>query len=276
MHVSSQFCVSRGGVYIPAHMASAGAECMSPRWRLLEAIAASSTSAGDFTLADIPNQGARWDMVDSSVTTSAGNVTQVTDLVGSNHLVTETTESTEGSIAPDDISSDAALGSRRACQHNLGASEALESGSLSQGSPYTFWMIGTLDGVLSTFHPLMCTDSTAGVGGAFDNGSSQWALLNDTDGDVAGTVVTPVRNASVLLVWIFNGTSSEMWANGTDDSPSIPGTWGTPTCTRILIGYHPGSFSYGSFTWTVCGYTTDAMSSATIANLEQWRQDNAS
>jgi len=216
----------------------------------------------------------RWDMEDSTVTTSSGDVTGVSDLVGSDDLVTETVEP---SNAPADVASDPDLGGRRACQLVKSNDEAQETGAISAVSaPYTMWLIFTFDDTAGG--PLLATGAPDYVVGYGYPSLGRWEFETSAYGLAQGNVTNPSANTSYFVAFVCDDTSSEVYVNDVAQNITLPTYtkhFYTADLERFVIGYTDYLGTHTSLSWTAAGITDSAMGPTDRAAIEAWRAANA-
>lgn len=232
------------------------------------------SGGGGFDPVTIPNQLGRWDWTKSTITTSGGLVTQVSDLVGTKHLVGPY----YGVSGPEDIASDADLGTRAAkvlynpitptstayTVEDLGVATLGDTGSSTLACVCTIDSDWAYQGILAAY-----TSGGANVS-VSTNGAGKW-MIDDGINPYYESGTTMSLNTPYLIVFENNGTSSRLLVNGTVKISS-PGTFASTALDAIGLGYE-NNRAYQTFaTYAFAIATSDIMSAGDQAGLLEYAQ----
>lgn len=204
-----------------------------------------------------------WDM--EGTITAATDVTQVNDLIGTDHITVISGN------APLLVASDSDLGSRKAAQHDGANSEALEDAAISSVSqPFTTWLIFTHDSLSGTQEVFGGSDFGVIF---YDDATDRWEMDNNTDFRQIDTTLPAVDTAYLMIV-VWDATNEMVHINGV--SQSLSGTTaGATALTDFGIGVTFPVTNFGNISWTRGGVVDAAMSSGDRASLLAWAQANA-
>lgn len=221
-----------------------------------------------FTPAAVANQTARWDLEESTITTSGGEITVIGDLEGTSDLEGPW----NGVDQPDDVAADTRFTGRRACSlSNLVSIEDVGYDSLPDtGADSTFAMV-------LVFDALVAGDSVFEIGGTggtiscyigVDGGTHRWFVTDGTDEYSGGTVEI---DRPYLLVFESNGASSELKIDGASVIANSLLELGD--LNYLGIGYESlASAQGGQFAWTLAMVTSGIMSDPDQTALLAWAE----
>lgn len=212
-----------------------------------------------------------WDVDDASTATSAGEVTQVDDLVGSADLTDN------GGVYENPLytSSDTLLGGRAAAHIETtedADGRALYSTAPSVSQNFTFFIIARL--VDSLPYPIL-SDPDAGnvfVGAAEVSTVPRWSLTADGVSEIFTTNgVRATAGVHLIIVYVDDGAPT-IEVDGVVcalDDTAI----GTGGLSSVLIG--STAVDSPTWLWTMAGIVSGDMSSDDRANLRAWAVANA-
>lgn len=218
----------------------------------------------------IANQIARWDLALSTVSTTAGSINSISDLVGTNTLIAPWA----GLAKPTDTTTYANLNNRRACKHDYSIDvQDIGKDTLGDTGTFTFAMVFAFDSVTVNDSIFELADSGYASGYSFFVSAGPVFELRDSNSH-SYTGGTPAANTAYLLVFELNGVSSKLKINGTTIISSTAGM-SSFDIGLVNIGYESFHFATGGkLSWTFAVATSDIMSASDQAKLLTWAQAN--
>lgn len=152
-----------------------------------------------------------YDFADNStITASAGAVSQVTDKSGSGHTLTQSTAGLKPTTGLNTINAKNVL-------HFL--NNRLDTATFTQAQPITGFAIGQLDTASGVNRQMLGNGGTSPT--LYQGSTTVWRMYASTE---QGTI--PSTTNVTLLSGIFNGASSQLYVNGVLDGTFNPGTNG--------------------------------------------------
>ena len=211
----------------------------------------------------LADQDHRWDL--EGTITHGTDISQINDLVASDHLVTKNND-------PLYVSSDAGLGNRVVAQCDQSNTESLADFAFATSTPepYTVYAIFTVDTLAASSVHGIWADSSNGIG-LYVNQGEGFTMTGVTNSRTA-TTTTVVVNTAYLVITVFDFEAEQMYVNNTAQ------TLGGTSCdgndlVEMDIPNDP-SANWGDVSWTLAGVIGSAMSSGDRTSLYNWAVAN--